>query len=285
MPCPADPTVGLHSGSPPVSKAAHSTHPARLVAQRWCFTELVIGAEQSAALEQRVDATAGGHPLRAVLNGVAGTSRRWRRADANGTMNVGGACTWSKAAAIAPRYAQRCSPSGGMFSAVTAREKQIAQHEHGELDRALQNLEEALALCKERNDVPGQVNCLKRIGGVHETAGRFHITTRILRGALRFLEHAQELHHATGNQRGLASTLNNIGGLLEQQGNVEAAMDNYSTALAIFQKSGKRVDEALAHHNLRMALRAVGRLKEARSHGAASCALYSQVGLRMVTGT
>jgi tetratricopeptide (TPR) repeat protein len=66
-----------------------------------------------------------------------------------------------------------------------------------------------------------------------------------------------------GDRAGLATTLNNIGGVYDSLGQREVALEYYGRALPIMEEVGDRYGESVTRYNVAMIYRAQGRLAEA----------------------
>lgn len=98
--------------------------------------------------------------------------------------------------------------------------------------------------------------------------------------ALAAYSHAEQLYQVTGDELGLARTLNNRGVLARQLGLYEEALDLYSRALSRFEQLGERRWRARALGNLGLLFAELGDFERARQHLERALAAWRELGDR-----
>lgn len=98
--------------------------------------------------------------------------------------------------------------------------------------------------------------------------------------ALAAYSHAEQLYPVTGDELGLARTLNNRGVLARQLGLYEEALDLYGRSLALFEKLGERRWRARSLGNLGLLFAELGDFERARQHLERALAAWRELGDR-----
>lgn len=89
------------------------------------------------------------------------------------------------------------------------------------------------------------------------------LTTGALSTALPCFEELLAFHREHGNMSGEATALTNLGGVYDQMGEPDAALDHYGKALLLWQKLGNDIEEARTLKNIGPVHRALGDWQEA----------------------
>jgi class 3 adenylate cyclase/tetratricopeptide (TPR) repeat protein len=143
----------------------------------------------------------------------------------------------------------------------------------GAFEEARHQLEQVLALARQRGDRPGEANSLHYLGAVLYFLGD-------CRGARDHWEQALAVRRALGNRRGEAITLSNLVAVYDRLGDFSKGQRHSEQALAIHQTIGDRRGEAQALSNLASIHHALGNLTTARDYHERSLALFQTIGDR-----
>jgi len=126
----------------------------------------------------------------------------------------------------------------------------------GDKQTALDRYNEALPLWQAAGDRRGEATTLNNIGFVYAKDGDYPL-------ALETYHQGLPLWETAGDRRGQASTLNNIGFVYASLGDNPKALEYYSQALPLRQSVGDRPKEALTRYRIAIALRQQGQLDNA----------------------
>ena len=168
-----------------------------------------------------------------------------------------------------------------------------------QLDKARNNLQDALAILRQIGDLIGIANTLRVLAEVHlkdghmdearsaleealtianemssnavksavlGTLGEFHHRSGKLPLACRYLNDALEGMREVGNRIGEANTLNSLAITKYDQGKAEVAHELAQKALTIIRETGDRWNEAAVHSNFAFLLRDEGDTQGAIKH-------------------
>ncbi len=126
----------------------------------------------------------------------------------------------------------------------------------GDKPQALDRYNEALPLWQEAGDRRGEATTLNNIGFLHAKDGDYPL-------ALQTYNQGLPLWESAGDRRGQASTLNNIGFVYASLGDNPKALEYYNQALPLRESVGDRPKEALTRYRIAIALRHQGQLDNA----------------------
>ena len=133
----------------------------------------------------------------------------------------------------------------------------------GQPQRALELIEQALALFQEVGDRTGEATTLNNMAAVYQTTGQ-------PQRALELYEQALPLRREVGDRNGEAITLNNMGEVYRATGQSKRALELYEQALPLRQEVGDRNGEAMTLNNIAVVYLSTGQPKLALE-------LYEQV--------
>jgi predicted ATPase len=150
-----------------------------------------------------------------------------------------------------------------------------AAYRQGDLARAREVTEEALALFRELGDED-------EIGRCIGTLGNIAVGERELDRAIQLYEQAAALADETGNKSRLAVILANLGSIAGQRDDAEASADYAQRAAALQRELGERDSLAVSLHNLGRAQLSLGRLGEADASLGESLEIARGLGYREV---
>lgn len=119
----------------------------------------------------------------------------------------------------------------------------LVHSNRGELDEALEIMEQALKLHEEAHDLPGQASSLNNIGQVYSRKGDVN-------KALGYYQRSLEIRDKLGDKAGIALALNNLGFLYQRLGDVVKCIENYERALRFREETGDVHGIANSFHNL-----------------------------------
>lgn len=113
----------------------------------------------------------------------------------------------------------------------------------GRSERAAEQLQQALEVCRETGDRLAEARALGNLGNVQWRLGRYQQAADLFQQALA-------LFHGIGDRLGEARALGNLGDVYLRLGRYEQASDHLHHALALFGKIGDRLGEANALNTL-----------------------------------
>lgn len=159
-------------------------------------------------------------------------------------------------------------------------------HHHGDVLQLSGQNEQALAAFKEMLDIAYRLD-LKAKGGVaHNRIGRLYRSIGHLDEAMRHLGTGQALFVAAGDERGVASSIDDIGKVHWMRGNYEAAERflvkalEHRKALAVGEDKGTKRSIALSQNNLGLVYQDSGRFAEAKQAFEEALLLRQEIGDR-----
>lgn len=133
----------------------------------------------------------------------------------------------------------------------------LAYYEAGQLDNALEALNEARAKFHERRDQRREASALHNLGSVAWTQGR-------LNEAEEYFSSAQTLYQNLNERHEIAETLNSLGLVQEAQGRWHDAATTYRQALSLLQTDNDEYGQAQVLANLGNVLTLLGDYPSAR---------------------
>ena len=117
----------------------------------------------------------------------------------------------------------------------------------GDIPNALEYLSKSMQLIKEIGDKRGIANSLNNIGSIYHKHGDPSVTSSkedaFRSGALKALEYhgkSLQLQEEIGNKVGIANSLNNIGFIYDNQGDLRKALEYYSKSLQLKEEIGDK---------------------------------------------
>lgn len=150
----------------------------------------------------------------------------------------------------------------------------VAHWRQGGCDRAVEHLQQAVAVFRGIGDRPGQVRALGNLGVVAWQQGRSD-------EARGYHEQALVLHRETGDRRGQARALSNLGLVAWRQGRHDQARGCHEQALALYRATGDRLGEARALGNIGAACEGLGRYDQAGDFQEEALGIFRVLGHRL----
>ncbi|MBX7093680.1 MAG: tetratricopeptide repeat protein [Flavobacteriales bacterium] len=119
----------------------------------------------------------------------------------------------------------------------------IANAVKGDISKAIEEFEKALAIYEQTKNNKGIASELNNIALVYSDLGKPE-------KALQYFDRGLELYRKTDNQKGIASTLTNIGIVYHNQGNYSKAIENYTAGLVVSERLKDRSNMAVSNTNI-----------------------------------
>jgi CHAT domain-containing protein len=163
-----------------------------------------------------------------------------------------------------------CRASGDRYGEAEALQKIGVLYEAVGHQEALRYLQRALALFRAGGFRSAEASTLSRLGMLRQTMGN-------AAGALQYLEAARSIYHSLGDAAGELEVLQNLGYVHFGARDYAGASNRFREVLQRRSASGDRSGEASAHLGLAEALRAGGRLAEAREHAESAVAIIESL--------
>ena len=138
-----------------------------------------------------------------------------------------------------------------------------AVHHFGDVLQALGRNDEALVAFREMLTRAYRLDLRSKGGAAHSRIGRLYRETGRLREATQHLDAALALFEGAGDERGIASTLDDIGKLHWLRGDYVRALDFTQRALAMRRRLADRRSIALSLNNLGLVYQDSGQFKQA----------------------
>jgi tetratricopeptide (TPR) repeat protein len=149
----------------------------------------------------------------------------------------------------------------------------VVLRQQGRLDDATACLERALLLFQQVGDRRGEAYCLVDLGTVHRDKAQ-------AQAALHRLDQAQPIFRDLDDRHGESTVLLEKGHMLREQGSLDEARVLLESCLAAFTRSGGRAGEAWTRFNLGMVHQAEGRVDAAVTEFDRCRALFADLGDR-----
>ena len=143
----------------------------------------------------------------------------------------------------------------------------------GQLPRAIDLYEQALAINREMNDRWAEAEALSGLGWCYYLRGE-------VARAMEFHEQALAIDRETGNRSGEAVRLNNLGLCYFDLGQIPEAIDLREQALAINRETGNRSDEAANLSNLGSCYGFLGQIRRAIEFYGQALTIDREIGSR-----
>ncbi len=146
-------------------------------------------------------------------------------------------------------------------------------YEQGELDRATQIVERALAIRESLGDILGVARSSNNLGILKSNSGDWQ-------GALENYQRGLQILEKIGNTEGVAIAHTNIGSIYIDTGNWDQAAAHLQQGLALAQRIANPYEIAQAHLNLGRLYLAQQQWDKAQQHLDAAIVFYKQAGSR-----
>lgn len=191
----------------------------------------------------------------------------WHREKAGATSRA--ALTWIEAGDIArARYAHakaaECYQRGlELLGDDDARSRLSALHHYGDVLCLLGQYDAGLAQFTAMQVLAYSLDLKAKGGAAHNRIGRLYRESGRLDEATRHLQVGHALFHLAGDERGVASSLDDIGKLAWIRGDYSAALEDMRKALTTRKRLGDRRSIGLSLNNLGLVLQDSGHFKEA----------------------
>ncbi|MBA4391774.1 MAG: hypothetical protein C0399_12680, partial [Syntrophus sp. (in: bacteria)] len=111
-----------------------------------------------------------------------------------------------------------------------------SQKMDGQLDSAIDSLQQVLNICREIGDKKGEGVTINNISQIYDARGDYDT-------ALDYLKQSLAIFQEIGNKEGEGTTLNNISQIYRARGDYDTALDYLKQSLAIFQEIGNKEGE------------------------------------------
>ena len=138
-----------------------------------------------------------------------------------------------------------------------------ALHDFGDVLQTLGRTDDALARFREMKTLAYRLGLTPKGGAAHNRIGRLYRDTGKLDEAHRHLTTALALFELSGDERGVASTLDDLGKLKWIKGDYRRALEEMRRALTMRRAVGDRRSIALSLGNVGLCLQDLGDLKQA----------------------
>ncbi|HPQ70876.1 MAG TPA: tetratricopeptide repeat protein [bacterium] len=143
----------------------------------------------------------------------------------------------------------------------------------GDLKKAAQYHEQALAIDREIGDRQGEAADLGNLGLVYQNLGE-------LEKAAQYHEQALAIHRELGVRQGEAQNLGNLGIVYANLGEFKKAAEHHEQALAIDREIGDRQGEAADLGNLGVVYQDLGELDKATQYHKQALEIHRELGVR-----
>ncbi|MCX9076293.1 MAG: tetratricopeptide repeat protein, partial [Candidatus Methanoperedens sp.] len=147
----------------------------------------------------------------------------------------------------------------------------------GQVEKAIQYYEKALAIDKEIGDRRGEGNALGNLGLAYDALGQ-------VEKAIQYYEKTLPIDKEIGDRRGEGTTLGNLGNAFYSLGQIEKAIQYYEKALDIAQEIEDRKGEGNALGNLGIAYNRFGQVEKAIQYYERALAIAQEIGDRRGEG-
>jgi tetratricopeptide (TPR) repeat protein len=153
-----------------------------------------------------------------------------------------------------------------------------ALHDFGDVLAILGRVDEALAAFREMLELAWRLDLKSKGGAAHNRIGRVFRDTGSLDDAGKHLETAMKLFEHAGDQRGVASSIDDLGKLHWLKGEYDQALGSFRDALARRRRLADRRSIALSLNNLGLVLQDSGEFKQALETFEQSLAIRREIG-------
>jgi tetratricopeptide (TPR) repeat protein len=153
-----------------------------------------------------------------------------------------------------------------------------ANHNYGDVLLHLGRQEDGLAQFREMLRLAFRLDLITKGGAAHNRIGRLYRDTGRLDEAARHLEAGLALFRQGGDERGIASSVDDLGKLSWLKGDYPKALDHLERALEMRRDLGDRRSIALSLNNLGLVLQDSGRFRDARDAFEQSLSIRREIG-------
>ncbi len=153
-----------------------------------------------------------------------------------------------------------------------------ALHDFGDVLQILGRVDEALAAFREMLELAWRLDLKSKGGAAHNRIGRLYREIGSLDDAGRHLSTAMQLFSATGDERGVASSIDDLGKLHWLKGEYEQALASFRDALARRRRLADRRSIALSLNNMGLVLQDSGEFKGAYEAFDQALAIRREIG-------
>jgi tetratricopeptide (TPR) repeat protein len=153
-----------------------------------------------------------------------------------------------------------------------------ALHNHGDVLLLQGRVDDALAAFREMQTLAWRLDHKSKGGAAHNRIGRLYRDTGALDEASRHLDAAMRLFSACGDERGVASSLDDAGKLLWLKGEYEQALPPLRLGLLKRRRLGDRRSIALSLNNLGLVHVDSGNFRQALDYFEQSLAIRREIG-------
>lgn len=150
----------------------------------------------------------------------------------------------------------------------------LVYQNQGDLPKAEDHLQQALAIHVKTGDLLGQGSTLGNLGLVYEDQGE------LAKAEDHHLQ-ALAIHGEIGNRIGEGNALGNLGNIYKNQGDLARAEDRQQQALATYLEIGNRLGEANTLGNLGNIYKNQGDLAKAEDHHQRALVIHREIGHRL----
>lgn len=150
----------------------------------------------------------------------------------------------------------RSSPPESGIAALCINRLGLCSRRLGEIRKAIEYHERALAIEESLGRVAGRASQLGNLGSCYQTLGD-------IRKAIEYHERALALHEEVGRVEGQANQLGNLGLCYRRLGEIEKAIEYQGRALAIYEALGRVEGQAVELGNLGLCYQGLGETAKA----------------------
>ncbi len=153
----------------------------------------------------------------------------------------------------------------------------LAYRDLGQVERAIEYHEQSLAIAREIGDRRGEGADLGNLGLAYSDLGQ-------VERAIEYHEQSLAISREIGDRRGEGADLGNLGNAYSDLGQVERAIEYHEQALAIAREIGDRRKEGIHLGNLGLAYSDLGQVERAIEYHEQSLAIAREIGDRRGEG-
>jgi len=153
-----------------------------------------------------------------------------------------------------------------------------ALHAYGDVLQSMGYIDDAMAAFRGMLTLAYRLDMKKKGGAAHNRIGRLFRDMGALDEGERHLTTAMSLFEVSGDERGVASTIDDLGKIAWLKGEYEAALVSFRDGLARRRKLGDRRSIALSLNNVGLALQDSGQFRDALEAFEQSLAIRREVG-------
>ncbi|EIJ42290.1 hypothetical protein BegalDRAFT_1396 [Beggiatoa alba B18LD] len=144
-------------------------------------------------------------------------------------------------------------------------------HSLGNLELALTNYQQSLAIQQEIGDKSGEGTTLNNMATIAHARGDYET-------ALRYLQQSLAIQQEIGDKSGEGTTLNNMATIAHARGDYETALRYLQQSLAIFKELGDKKSEGTTLNNISQIFQARGDYETALRYLQQSLAIQQEIG-------